>query len=248
MVNQVVFHQKFGRGIITNIKQVNNKFTLSILFDNSEKKDISYSKNCKFVTFEDFSKQTELDNIIQKIEEDLYKKAQAEEAERLAKIAAAEAEAAKVASIVKSDIGDFETIRSNRNLEAMEKYGKSAQKIYDICCSIFDWDENLRTNFGTKKTFYASDATTDNYSVWFIDRSNFSGSKIGCYTTEISTDFNFIRQHEEASNLEIGEIRIIFAKDENEAFVFLGTYKCNAIDKNFNTKIFERFSEKITRK
>ena len=80
------------------------------------------------------------------------------------------------------------------------------------------------------------DTTKEGYSVWFLANNNWRATKNGKWANEIfdgnkhideKWDDPDIKRFEEEAN-----IRVVFAKQKNDIYVFLGIYKCLFIDRN----------------
>ena len=116
-------------------------------------------------------------------------------------------------------------------------YGGTAQVIYDEGCRVFDWDSSKRYLFGKQKILYAKDATPEHYSVWFLTHNNWTDTKGGKWYNTIIWDkdkkeyvIEEMWRKFEDEKIE-NDIRLTFAKNKNQKYIFLGLYQCREMKK-----------------
>ena len=135
--------------------------------------------------------------------------------------------------------------------------GTAALGIYDECCQKFGWDIKKRHCFMAMTVLYASEATPEKYSPWFLAHSNLTGTTNGNWYNNIMPDGDIeeIWREPTVGDIDVQEdmtIRVTFAKNKGKGYVFLGMYKPQGItteilddDMIIGGKIFKRKGEKI---
>lgn len=151
-------------------------------------------------------------------------------------------------------------------------YGGRAQAIYDEGCDVFGWDKSKRGKFSMMKLLYATHATPEDYSVWFlcniaqkvISNNNISWTNVDCifnsgknwanillsdgsYIYEIWKDIgpDFPGYRDDISK----RVTFLKYKDTRGEYVFAGIYKpVKTEDKVignsvYHTKVYERVED-----
>lgn len=145
-----------------------------------------------------------------------------------------------------------ETIAESTPLTAGKKYGTASNRIYEACIPAFGFAQEGLKEFGWNNHMYAKAATKEGYSVWMLAHSNWTDTKNGKWRNTISEGFRLITEDwgENAAGLEKelpDEIRVTFAKDAADVYIFLGVFKCALIDPEKRIKIYELISDKYPR-
>lgn len=65
------------------------------------------------------------------------------------------------------------------------EYGSVAQDIYVDLCGKLGWNIKQRGKFARQKRLYATNATSEGYSVWFLANNNWTKTKGGSWKNEI---------------------------------------------------------------
>lgn len=130
----------------------------------------------------------------------------------------------------------------------MKQYGTRAIDIYDECCNSLGFHSFERGKFGRQQELFAMNATKEGYCVWFLAHSNWTATKNGKWENEIFDSIKHIDEKWDDPMIkrfgEDAEIRVVFAKQKNGMYVFLGVYKCLFIDDDKRVKRYEIISDK----
>lgn len=256
LLGKKVTHENFGNGVISEISD--DRF-VNVDFNGVVKKFMIDSLDL-FFTFEDKGLEELIKKENQKKREEkaaLEAEAKAIEEERRLKeqeekrLAAEEAprkaKKAKITAIPSTMSGSCKTITTTTVLQSNNTYGTVAQKIYDSCCAAFGWDKNKRGLFGRQQELYAEDATPEKYSVWFLAHSNWTDTRNGQWSNKIYHKIKHINERwDDITKPRFesdAEIRVVFAKNRDRKYVFLGIYKCLSIDTATKTKIYELIAD-----
>lgn len=142
-----------------------------------------------------------------------------------------------------------EQIADGSPLTAGRKYGTASNRIYDACIKTYGFAEEGLKEFGWNNHMYAKAATKEGYSVWMLAHSNWTDTKNEKWRNTISEGYHLITEDwgDNAEGLEmenLNEIRVVFAKDGAGVYVFLGVFKCTAIDPVARIKKYELISDK----
>ena len=130
--------------------------------------------------------------------------------------------------------------------ESMHAYGSVAQEIYREGCSNFSWDYSAVGYFAKMKLLYCEDVTPEGYAVWFLPHSNLNDSESNRWKNLISYDFNYIKEvwKDIDSTFDMffdkDTVRLAFAKQSNQKYIFLGIYVCDYVDFENYIKIYKR--------
>ena len=161
--------------------------------------------------------------------------------------------ASKPGKAPKTVVSDpVESITESRPLTAGKKYGTASNRIYEACIPVFGFAQEGLKEFGWNNPMYAKAATKEGYSVWMLAHSNWTDTKNGKWRNTISEGYRLIEEDwsENAAGLEkenLGEIRVVFAKDAAGAYIFLGVFQCMVIDQEKRLKKYELISDKYPR-
>ncbi len=111
--------------------------------------------------------------------------------------------------------------------------GTNSKDIYEKYAEIFGWDIGQKSQFGQMgQPLYARSATPEGYSVWCIAYSNLNGAKGGHWNNEISKDKQEIKEfwenctYDHLHDFSEMTTRVVFAKEKDGKYKFLGVYKC----------------------
>lgn len=123
-----------------------------------------------------------------------------------------------------------------------------AQDIYDECCNSLDFNTFKRGKFGGQQELFAMNATKEGYCVWFLAHSNWTTTKNGKWANEIFDGIKHIDEKWDNPMIkrfgEDKEIRVVFEKQNNGTYVFLGVYRCLFIDDDKKVKRYVIISDK----
>lgn len=125
-----------------------------------------------------------------------------------------------------------------------KKMGTNAQKIFDECAEKFGWLKTERVNFGMMQKMFSDKAAGENYSVWFIAHSDWSGTNDDLYKNILGVTASTIKEEylkDSVPETTDQSTRIVFAKRKNEEYYFLGLYKL--LEQNSTTRIYKRISD-----
>lgn len=142
-----------------------------------------------------------------------------------------------------------ETIAQNNPLTSGRKYGTASKKIYEACIPAFGFAQEGVKGFGWNKPLYARAATREGYSVWMLAHSNWTDTENENWRNTISEGYRLITEEWGENELGLGneipdEIRVTFAKDGTDAYVFLGVFRCTLIDLEKRIKKYELIHDK----
>ena len=136
------------------------------------------------------------------------------------------------------------TINNVLTSDIHKNYGGTAQAIYDEGCRVFDWDVSKRYLFGARQILFASGATREGYSPWFLAHNNWTETKGGNFYNEIiwSADRKeyIIRERYDDMGkgfIDDNTIRVTFAKTKEKKYAFLGLYKPESVKGNIKTYV-----------
>lgn len=186
-----------------------------VMFD----KECKYNKSdafLKYLSFTDEAVQNEIEAILKKEQDEI-------ELEKKVKIHAA-AEAHKGSSDRKKGTPIEITDKLVRDIP----YGKAAREIYEKCCKEFGWDKTKSGAFDKQQHLFAADATPENESVWFLSHSNLGKDDGGSWKNTVSKDLSKIEEKWLNDSPEFDdnctENRIVFVKEKDDCYYFLGIY------------------------
>lgn len=137
-------------------------------------------------------------------------------------------------------------------LEYKQCYGTSAQKIYDDCCEKLGFKKAKRGYFGKQMKLYSDYATKEGYGVLFLPYSNFNNhfkdiEEEKPWKNFLSSDLKYIKENwKNEYKLEYANFdckRVVFIKQHNQQYVFIGIYECKKIDKNESYVLYEQVSK-----
>ena len=219
-----VYHKIFGDGIVRAAAESGAKMILTVYFD----------KKSSMLVYPDIFEQgivTAMDSSVQ------------------AAIMAEIKEAKKAAVENMEKRLPVEPIATESPLTAGKKYGTASNRIYEACIPAFGFAQEGLKEFGWNNHMYAKAATKEGYSVWMLAHSNWTDTKNEKWRNTISEGFRLITEDwgENAAGLEkenLGEIRVVFAKDAAGAYIFLGVFQCMVIDQEKRLKKYELISDK----
>lgn len=106
-------------------------------------------------------------------------------------------------------------------------YGNNAKEAYLKCCDRFGWGKRYAYDFGIKKSLYATNATREGYSVWFLANSNWTGTNNGIWQNEIFLERQEILESWAKKRTDLfgdKSTRVVFAK-RDIGYVFIGVYE-----------------------
>lgn len=134
---------------------------------------------------------------------------------------------------------------------SLECYGSNSRKIYVSLCQKFNWDINRQDNFGRQGVrLYAKNSTPEGYSVWFLGHNNWTDTKGSSWANEILGDLVIETWEKREYGLHEDDTkRVIFAKKQNDQYVFLGVYEVVGVkeDKDRDGKrIWKKTYKKIS--
>lgn len=103
-------------------------------------------------------------------------------------------------------------------------YGTKAKDIYDDGCYVFGFKRSKSRNFAPQRLLYAEDCTNEGYSVWMLPYSDLNGQTNGEWANFIEKD-KIIQYDLEGWGEASPAPRIVFAKQKNNEYVFIGVYR-----------------------
>lgn len=120
---------------------------------------------------------------------------------------------------------------SKTSLFRGKECGTNSKYIYEKYAGMFGWDISQKRQFGAQgQPLYARDVTYEGYSVWCIAHSNLNGTKGGHWRNKIFGDkieeFWETRTHDYLHDFSEMTTRVVFAKNKNGKYEFLGVYEC----------------------
>lgn len=132
--------------------------------------------------------------------------------------------------------------RPVEELHYFQDCGAKAKTIYEMCCKRYGFKQEYSGKFGLRQGLYAADATPEGYSVWFLAHSNWTGTENGKWKNTIKPLERIITEqwnHLDSRFYYDNGIRIVFAKNKNMRYVFLGIYKVKGSNISTRTKEYE---------
>ncbi len=106
-------------------------------------------------------------------------------------------------------------------------YGECAKVIYENLCTKYRWNAIYSKDFTYGKLFFAPYATRKGLSVWFLAHNNWTKTNNGMWQNEI-----FLEKGELVESYPVDKSyysdqtdRVVFTKNSDGCYVFLGVYK-----------------------
>lgn len=124
----------------------------------------------------------------------------------------------------------------SRKLLLKKTYGKTAHKIYDSCVSYFGFNPHKKDLFLPQQLLYAQNCTKEGYVVWMLPHSDLTGDSNGKWANFIDVEnreiieYAFVKDFIPHKN---DEKRVVFAKQEDGEYVFVGVYCLKAKFDNY---------------
>lgn len=128
-------------------------------------------------------------------------------------------------------------------------YGGNSRNIYERFCYELNWDKYQINNFGYQKPLYAKKADAERKrDIWFIFHSNLNTNSIaenGKHLNIINEAKGFIAEYYEDSHIDTYPLaeRIVFAKEKDGGYKFLGVYKAMDPYSREQGRIFIKISD-----
>ena len=154
-------------------------------------------------------------------------------------------------------INDDETACSvcNPNKTVVKKltkyidYGGNSKNIYERFCNELNWDKRQKNNFGYQKPLYAKKADAERKrDIWFIFHSNLNDNSVaesGKHLNIVKDREGVIAEYYEDSYRDTYPLpdRIVFAKERDGGYKFLGVYKAKDPYSRAQGRIFIKISD-----
>ncbi len=152
-----------------------------------------------------------------------------------------------IIELVDSDLQQkvFAYVKSKMPKKMPRIWYTRASDTYSKLCSDYGFVVSKYLNFeGIHCPLYAANATKEDYGVWFIAHSNWTATHDKNWSNIISGDEEVIVETYNKNNFRPYvipfEIRVVFAKNVNGSYEFLGFYQANDNINIENKRIYER--------
>ena len=247
MINETVFHKKFGKGVIVQVRDGANSHEkyIKVHFESEEKEFVFPSIFQGWLSTDSESLQKQIECALSSIESEKAK----EKRLREIVIKKKELEQAKI-DLAYLEKKSSPMMPSQNRYEVGTRlirgkyYGTSAESIYVNCCDKLKWSYYEKGKFAKQKKLYSNVATPEGYSVWFLAHSNWTGTHTAGVINKISESYMEQWWMDSTHPRATKRKRIIFAKSELK-YMFLGIYEFVGYERKeeINGKIYyvERF-------
>ncbi len=138
---------------------------------------------------------------------------------------------------------------SIKKLTKYVDYGGNSKNIYERFCNELNWDKYQINNFGYQKPLYAKKADAERKrDIWFIFHSNLNANSVaenGKHLNIIKETDGLIAEYYEDARRDTYPLaeRIVFAKEKNGGYKFLGVYKAKNPNSREQGRIFIKISD-----
>ena len=113
-------------------------------------------------------------------------------------------------------------IDSYTQLKSGDACGTDTRSVFQACVNAFGWYESEISNFGQDTDNYSNIATPEGYSVWFLEREDWS--KHSNYDTELYVTYEEKWWQECSHPTRDERKKLIFAKKDDN-FLFMGVFE-----------------------